>query len=88
MIQKIPSLNKLVHELSRLPGVGPKSALRLAYHLLRSPNENIQSLRDALKLIKERVHECTLCYAFTEEEDLCHICKDPMRSNEEKAKFH
>lgn len=82
MIQKIPSLNKLVHELSRLPGVGPKSAQRLAYHLLRSPNEYVQSLRDALKLIKERVHECSLCYSFTEEEELCHICKDPMRNCE------
>lgn len=82
MIQKMPSLNKLVHELSRLPGVGPKSAQRLAYHLLRSPGENVQSLRDALKLIKERVRECPLCYAFTEEEDLCHMCKDPQRSTE------
>lgn len=82
MIQKIPSLNMLIHELSRLPGVGPKSAQRLAYHLLRTPNEHIQSLRDALKLIKERVHECPQCFSFTEEEDFCHICKDSSRSAE------
>lgn len=82
MIQKIPSLNKLVHELSRLPGVGPKSAQRLAYHLLRSPGEYVQSLRDALKLIRERVHECPLCFAFTEEEHLCHVCSDPQRLSE------
>jgi len=41
---KIPSLNSLVHELSRLPGVGPKTAQRLAYHILRSPNDFVQSL--------------------------------------------
>jgi recombination protein RecR len=82
MIQKIPSLSQLVHELSRLPGIGPKSAQRLAYHLLRTPNENVQSLRDALKAVKERIHDCPLCYSFTEEDGLCHFCADPMRSND------
>ncbi len=82
MLQKIPSLNQLVHELSRLPGVGPKTAQRLAYHILRSPADFVQSLRDALKAVKERIHECPMCYAFTEEDDYCHFCKDPMRSSE------
>lgn len=82
MLQKIPSLNQLVHELSRLPGVGPKTAQRLAYYILRSPNEYVQGLRDALKGVKERIHDCPLCFSFTEEEGLCHFCKDPMRSNE------
>lgn len=82
MLQKIPSLNQLVHELSRLPGIGPKTAQRLAYHLLRSPNEHVQSLRDALRGVKEKIKECPVCYSFTEEEDMCHFCKDPMRSNE------
>lgn len=82
MLQKIPSLNQLVHELSRLPGIGPKSAQRLAYHLLRSPNEYVQGLRDALKAVKERIHDCPNCFAFTEEPDLCHFCADPMRSDE------
>lgn len=82
MIQKIPSLNKLVHELSRLPGIGPKSAQRLAYHILRSPQEFVLSLRDALKHVKEKIHECPVCYSFTEEEETCHFCSDPMRSNE------
>lgn len=81
MLQKIPSLNQLVHELSRLPGIGPKTAQRLAYHILRSPNDFVQSLRDALKGVKERIHDCQLCYSFTEEEALCHYCNDPMRSN-------
>ena len=82
MLQKIPSLNQLVHELSRLPGVGPKTAQRLAYHLLRSPDEFVQSLRDALRGVKEKIHECPQCYSFTEEEDVCHFCKDPMRSDD------
>jgi len=81
MIQKIPSLNKLVHELSRLPGVGPKSAQRLAYHILRSPQEFVLSLRDALKQVKEKIHECPVCFSFTEEDGACHFCTDPMRSN-------
>jgi recombination protein RecR len=82
MLQKIPSLNQLVHELSRLPGIGPKTAQRLAYHILRSPDEFVQSLRDALRGVKEKIHECSLCYAFTEEPDLCHFCNDPMRGND------
>ncbi len=82
MLQKIPSLNQLVHELSRLPGIGPKTAQRLAYHLLRSPNEYVQALRDALKAVKEKIQECPSCFAFTEEDDCCHFCKDPMRSSE------
>lgn len=82
MLQKIPSLNQLVHELSRLPGIGPKTAQRLAYHILRSPHDNVQALRDALKGVKERIHDCPLCFAFTEEEDLCHFCSDPMRASD------
>lgn len=80
MLQKIPSLNQLVHELSRLPGIGPKTAQRLAYHILRSPHEFVQSLRDALKGVKEKIHDCPLCFSFTEEDGLCHFCKDPMRA--------
>jgi recombination protein RecR len=82
MIQKIPSLNQLVHELSRLPGFGPKTAQRLAYHILRSPNEFVQSLRDSLKGVKEKIHECPVCFSFTEEEEACHFCLDPHRTNE------
>lgn len=82
MIQKIPSLNKLVHELSRLPGIGPKSAQRLAYHILRSPQEFVLSLREALKGVKEKIHECPVCFSFTEEEEACHFCTDVMRTNE------
>jgi recombination protein RecR len=82
MMQKIPSLTSLVHELSRLPGVGPKTAQRLAYHILRSPNDFVQALRDALKSVKEKIHECPICYSFTEEEFACFYCSDASRSKE------
>lgn len=83
MLQKIPSLIQLVHELSRLPGVGPKTAQRLAYHLLRAPNENVQSLRDALRGVKEKIFECSVCFSFTEEDDrVCHFCKDSNRTTD------
>jgi recombination protein RecR len=79
---KAPSLNRLVHELTRLPGVGPKTAQRLAYHILRSNNEFVQSLRDALKNVKEKIHECPMCFSFTEEDGDCEYCTDPMRQSE------
>ena len=82
MISHIPSLEKLVHELSRLPGVGPKTAQRLAYHILRSKDKLSENLRDSLKLVKENVRECPHCFSYTEEEDLCHYCTDPSRSDD------
>ncbi len=81
MIQKIPTLNKLVHELSRLPGIGPKTAQRLAYHILRSNEEFVQSLRDALKGVKEKIHDCPICFSFTEEVDACEFCTDSNRTS-------
>lgn len=81
-MESIPSLNSLVHELSRLPGVGPKTALRLAYYILRSPQDYVQTLRDALKNVKEKIRECPVCYSFTEEETACVYCSDPRRNSE------
>lgn len=82
MIKHVPSLEKLVHELSRLPGIGPKTAERLAYHVLRAPNEYAENLREALQRVKERVHECPGCHSFTESEDLCHYCSDTSRHDD------
>ncbi len=81
MLQKIPSLNKLVHELNRLPGVGPKTAQRLAYHILRSPQEYVDHLRAALRDVKEKIHDCPVCFSFTEEEGPCRFCTDPDRTH-------
>lgn len=79
MIANIPSFDKLVHELSRLPGIGTKTAQRLAYHMLRSPQEFVESLRSALRQIKESVHECPGCYSYTEGDELCQFCSNPNR---------
>lgn len=79
MVLFVPSLEKLVHELSKLPGIGPKSAQRLAYHLLKTSNENIEALRDALQKMSTLIHECPNCFSFTENENLCHFCEDPKR---------
>lgn len=66
------SLTRLVGELKKLPGVGEKSALRLAFHLLKSPG-NIEALAESLLQVKERVRFCSVCFAITED-DPCWIC--------------
>ncbi|MDZ4662782.1 MAG: recombination mediator RecR [Pseudomonadota bacterium] len=76
----VPSIDSLVHELSRLPGVGQKSAQRLAYFILRAPKGFSECLRDALKGVEEKVKTCPNCYSFTEEK-ICHYCSDPKRDD-------
>ena len=56
-----PSLSRLVQELNRLPGIGPKSAQRLAYHLIRIPREDAQQLAQAILAIKEKIIFCNSC---------------------------
>jgi len=75
---KIGSLEKLIHELNRLPGVGPKTAQRLAYHILRTPDLS-EKLQEALKLVKENVHQCAQCFSYTDEAALCRFCRDSHR---------
>ena len=71
-------LDKLVEELSRLPGIGRKSAQRLAFFLMRQPAEKVQRLTQAITEVKEKISYCSLCYNITEK-DLCSICSDPQR---------
>lgn len=82
MIQNVPSLDRLVGELSKLPGVGPKTAQRLAYHILKSPASYSQSLQESLLQISTAVRECPQCFTYTEEESLCIQCKDSSRRND------
>ena len=77
----IGALEKLTHELSRLPGIGPKTAQRLAYFILRSGGEYPDRLSEALMRVKAEVHECPQCFNYTDAE-LCRYCKDPHRSDE------
>lgn len=72
MLTKSSSLMRLVGELKKLPGVGERTALRLAFHLLKSPH-NITALSDSLCEVRDRVHPCSSCFAVTES-DPCAIC--------------
>ena len=69
----------LIDELSRLPGVGPKSAQRIAFHLLQTDDDQPKRLAQVLLEVKERVRFCVVCYNVTEEER-CNICRDARRS--------
>ncbi len=71
---------RLIEELSKLPGVGPKSASRLAYHILRGSRENATALAEAILDVKERVVLCSVCFNTTEEK-ICAICSDQLREN-------
>jgi recombination protein RecR len=72
------AIDDLATELSRLPGIGRKTALRLTYHLLRQPADQSRRLGQALLSLGERVHACTRCFNWTDDE-LCSICRDPRR---------
>ena len=72
------SLENLTARLNRLPGVGVKTAQRLAFHILAMPAEEVEGLSNALVEAKSRIHYCPVCGNFTEEE-LCEICSDPKR---------
>lgn len=73
------ALSQLVHELSKLPGIGEKSATRLAYHLLNADEERVLRLADALVRAKQKIRLCRQCFTYTESE-LCEICSNPSRS--------
>ncbi|MCB0392394.1 MAG: recombination protein RecR [Bdellovibrionales bacterium] len=81
MVDRVASLEKLVHELSQLPGIGPKTAQRLAYFILRSSKEYAHDLQEAIHDVKTKVKECPQCYSYTEDE-LCHYCSDLHRQND------
>ena len=72
------AIDELAAELSKLPGIGRKTALRLTYHLLKQPPEQSRKLATALAGLVERVRRCSVCSNLTEE-DPCDICSDPRR---------
>lgn len=69
---------RLIDELNKLPGIGPKSAARLAFYMLKSPREQSQALAEAILDMKERVVFCSICFNITEENP-CYICQDTTR---------
>ena len=73
-----PSLENLAARLNRLPGIGIKTAQRLAYHILDLPEEDVEGLSSALLDAKRRIRYCPVCGNFTEDE-LCSVCADAKR---------
>ena len=71
-------IQDLIDELARLPGIGPKSAQRVAFHLLKVPANDVRRLADALVEAKEKVRLCRLCFNLSDG-DLCGYCADPRR---------
>lgn len=72
------AVQELIDELGRLPGIGPKSAQRLAFYILEADPEDMKSLASAITTVKERVKFCSICGNVSEEET-CAICRDPRR---------
>lgn len=73
-------ISKLIEELSTLPGIGPKTAGRLAFHILDMPKEQVQSIADALTDAKNNVRFCKCCYTLTDQ-DMCPICNSKDRDH-------
>jgi recombination protein RecR len=72
------SLNNLIGALSKLPGIGPKTATRLALYIIRMPLEEARDLAEAIKMARESVKSCAICGNYTDGE-ICDICSDPQR---------
>jgi recombination protein RecR len=76
------AVDRLIDAFGRLPGLGAKSAERLAYHLLKAPAEEAMALAEAIRAVKESVRYCETCYHLTEaDQPLCAICRDPRRDS-------
>jgi recombination protein RecR len=76
-----PALSALIEALVRLPGVGPKTAQRLAFHLLKAPRETAVALAEAIVGLKDRTRLCVRCFNIAETE-LCAVCQDPRRDSQ------
>ena len=74
------TVNQLIEELSRLPGIGVKSAQRLAFHILNMPKEQVEELSSAILDAKQNVRYCKECFTLTDEE-ICPICSDSSRNH-------
>jgi len=80
MVQYAKPLARLVGEFEKLPGIGPKSAQRLAFYVLRLSEEEGRALADAIVEVKARIGYCRVCYNFTDQE-VCEICRDTRRND-------
>lgn len=74
------AVQELIDELGRLPGIGPKSAQRIAFHILESDPEDMKRLSESIRVVKERVKFCSICFNVSESEN-CGICRDERRND-------
>ena len=72
------SLSKLIEEFGRLPGIGPKTAERLAFHILKANGNEAMALADAIRDVKNKIKRCQICYNYSEQ-PTCEICADQSR---------
>jgi recombination protein RecR len=72
------AVNKLIDSLGKLPGIGPKSAQRLAFYLMRAPEEQVLALSDTIRSIKNQISQCRICFNVADSE-LCPICQNTKR---------
>jgi recombination protein RecR len=79
-MSRLDPLAKLIEQLQRLPGIGAKSAQRLAYHILKTPREDVDRLAEAMHDVKERVTYCSTCGNITDV-DPCYFCTSPTRDH-------
>jgi recombination protein RecR len=75
-------LRTLIDELGRLPGIGPKSAQRIAFHILKVPGDEAHRLADAIVTVKEKTTLCEVCFNVAEDGALCAVCSDDRRDPE------
>jgi recombination protein RecR len=80
-LQHAQPISRLIQELARLPGIGEKTASRLALYILRSSRESAEALARAILEVKEKIHLCRQCFNLTDQ-DLCRICQDGRRNQE------
>jgi len=78
MAELSDSVTHMIEQLSRLPGIGRKSAERLAYHILRVPESEAFALADSIRTVRENVRYCDICFNLAESE-MCNVCRDPVR---------
>jgi len=75
------SLNELVEQFAKLPGIGPKTAERLAFHILKAQRQEAMALAHAISNVKTNIHQCRICFNLAETE-VCSICSDPRRDHD------
>jgi recombination protein RecR len=80
-MRQVPSIDSLIEAFSKLPGIGRKTASRMAFHVLRLSREDAETLARAILEVKEKTRLCSECFNLTDE-NLCAICRDPERTDE------